>query len=169
MITSTTRLQSSVDVGVGSSLARAGVARRVPVLAVLVCVMLGALLHQSLGSGGRVSASVAGSHVESQAGLLSLPLAAQGPVSSALGRDQAAYRINGLLARNPAQRLSAQFGRSGVSITTGSTRFAISLKGFGRGQTLRALPPVSPTASANRVSYARGSVGKWAAGVGAGF
>jgi hypothetical protein len=99
--------------------------------------------------------------VESQAGLLSLPSAAQGPVSSALGRDQAAYRIAGLVAHNPAQWLSARFGRSGVVIRTASVRFAMSLKGFGRGEVLQSVAVVSPVASANRVSYARGAVREW--------
>jgi trimeric autotransporter adhesin len=95
------------------------------------------------------------------AGLLSLPAAAQAPVSAALGRDQAAYRIRGLVARNPAQRLAAQFGRSGVAVTAGSARFAIALKAFGRGGVLRALAAVSPVARADRVSYARGPVREW--------
>jgi FG-GAP repeat len=100
-----------------------------------------------------------------RAGLLSLPAAAQAPVSAALGRDQAAYRIRGLVARNPAQRLAARFESSGVAITAGSTRFAIALKAFGRPSSLRALPPVSPVASADRVSYAHGPVREsWANG-----
>jgi hypothetical protein len=90
-----------------------------------------------------------------------LPVAAQGPVSAALGSDQAAYRFDGLVARNPAQRLSARFGRSGVAIAAGSARFAISLKAFGRGDALHALAPVSPVASADRVSYSRGSLREW--------
>jgi FG-GAP repeat len=164
VIALTSRSQPSLDIGVGGRfpiVGGASVSRRVLVAIALACLAFAGVLYVGLARERRPAASVAGSHVESQASLLSLPLAAQGQVSSALGRDQAAYRINGLLARNPVQRLSAQFGRSGVSITTGSTRFAISLKGFGRGQALRTLAPVSPTASANRVSYARGSVREW--------
>jgi hypothetical protein len=95
------------------------------------------------------------------ASLLSLPAAAAGPVSAALGRDEAAYRIRGLVANNPAQRLSARFGRSRVAVTAGSARFAIALKAFGRGGALRALAAVSPVARADRVSYARGPVREW--------
>ena len=105
--------------------------------------------------------SDASSHPVSRTGLSSLPLAAQGPVSAGLGRDDAVYRINGLVARNPAQRFSARFDRAGVAVTTGSTQVAISLKAFGRGATLRTLQPVSPVASANRVSYAYGSLREW--------
>jgi hypothetical protein len=88
-------------------------------------------------------------------------MAARGPVSAALGRDQTAYRLDGLVAHNPAQRLSARFGRSGVVVRTASTRFAISLKGFGRGEALQPLAVVSPVASANRVSYAHGALREW--------
>jgi hypothetical protein len=100
----------------------------------------------------------AGTH---SAGLLSLPAAAQAPVSAALGRDEAAYQIHGLVARNPAQRLVARFGRSGVAVTAGSARFGIALEAFGRPDALRALAPASPVASADRVTYARGPVSEW--------
>jgi FG-GAP repeat len=94
-------------------------------------------------------------------GLLSLPAAAQGPVSAALGRDQAAYHIRGLVAHNPAQRLAARFGRSGVAITAGRTRFAVALTAFGRADALRPLAAVSPVASSDQVSYTRGPVREW--------
>jgi FG-GAP repeat len=90
-----------------------------------------------------------------------LPAAAQAPVSAALGRDQAAYRINGLVARNPAQRLVARFGHSGVAVTAGSARFGIALEAFGRPNALRALAPGSPVARSDRVTYARGPVHEW--------
>jgi hypothetical protein len=96
-----------------------------------------------------------------RADLLSLPAAAAGPVSAALGRDQAAYRIQGLVANNPAQRISARFGRSGVAVTAGSTRLAISLAAFGRRSALWALPAVRPVLRAGRVDYARRPVREW--------
>jgi hypothetical protein len=109
-----------------------------------------------------VLTGLAGAHrSRAPVGLLSLPTAAQDSVSAALGRDQAAYHIRGLVARNPAQRLAAQFARSGVAVTAGSARFAIALKAFGRGGVLRALPPGLPVARADRVSYARGPVREW--------
>jgi hypothetical protein len=67
-----------------------------------------------LGSSGTSLAATA-SHVASR-GLSSLPAAARGPISAALGADDSQYRIVGLSARNPAQGLSASFGRSGVTI-----------------------------------------------------
>jgi hypothetical protein len=93
--------------------------------------------------------------------LLSLPAAAQAPISATLGRDQAAYRLHGLVAHNPAQRLAARFSRSGVTVTAGSTRFAMVLEAFGRVNALRALAPGRPVASADRVAYARGPVREW--------
>jgi hypothetical protein len=140
---------------------RSAVSRRMPAAIVLMCLVLGVALSQGLGSTSRTVASGVRTHPAPQAGLSSLPLAAQGPVSAALGGEEAAYRIEGLAARNPAQRFSARFGRSGVSITAPSARFAISLKAFGRGRTPAALAPVSPmtpVASADRVSYARGAL-----------
>jgi IPT/TIG domain/FG-GAP repeat len=163
MITSTSRLQPS-DVGAGARSASTPIAARpvrVLAAAALLCLALFALLNQSLGSGSRPVASVVRSRVESRDGLLSLPAGARGPVSAALGRDQAVYRLDGLVARNPAQGLVARFGRSGVSITAGSASFDIGLRAFGRGSALRALPAVAPVASASGVSYARGSVREW--------
>src|SRR3984957_18354920 len=162
------RLQPSPDLGVPARSAvttrRVAVSGRV-LLALplaLACLMLGVALHQGLsGSGSRTIASGTGSHAISREGLLSLPAAAQAPISAALGRDQAAYRIHRLVAHNPAQRLRARFGRSGVAVTAGSARFAIALKAFGRPSSLRPLAASSPVASADRVTYARGPVREW--------
>jgi hypothetical protein len=164
VIALTSRLQPSVDVATGGGSAVAGrvmVPRRALVVVALACLAFSGVLY--VGVAGHWGSAVSGARSRgwSREGLLSLPLAAQGPVSAALGHDQAAYRISGLVAHNQAQHLSAQFGRSGVSITTGSTRFAIALKGFGRGEALQPLAAVAPMASANRVSYVRGSVREW--------
>ncbi len=160
----TSRLQPSPDLVVASrstGISGAMVSRRWLVAIVLSCLTLGLMLHQGLGGASRPAEAGVGAHAASPVGLLSLPVAAQGSVSAALGRDQAAYRIEGLAAHNPAQRLSARFGRSGVAITAGSTQFAISLKAFGRGSALMALSPVSPVAGSDRVSYAHGSLREW--------
>jgi FG-GAP repeat len=69
--------------------------------------------------------------------------------------------MRGLVAHNPAQRLTARFGRAGVTIRAGRGRFAITLQAFGRAGTLRPLAAVSPVASSDRVSYARGPVREW--------
>src|SRR5438309_1260882 len=61
-------------------------------------------------------------HTPSRGGLMSLPLAARGPVSAALGRDERSYRVLGLRARNPAQGLGMAFSRAGVTLATGKAR-----------------------------------------------
>jgi hypothetical protein len=158
------RLQPSPDLVVASrstGTSGAVVSRRALVAIALASLTLGLMLHQGLGGVSRPAGDGVGAHAASPAGLLSLPAAAQGSVSAALGRDQAAYRIEGLAAHNPAQRLSARFGRSGVAITAGSTQFTISLKAFGRGSAPMALSAVSPVASSDRVSYAHGSLREW--------
>jgi len=38
-------------------------------------------------------------------GFTTIPVAARGPVSAAIGRHRAAYRVDTLRARNPVQRL----------------------------------------------------------------
>jgi hypothetical protein len=88
-------------------------------------------------------------------------MVARGPVSSALGRDQAGYRLDGLTAHNPAQGLSARFGRSAVAIRSDSAHFDLALRAFGRGSVLRALPRVAPVASVSGVSYQRGGLREW--------
>ncbi len=92
------------------------------------------------------------------ANLLSVPAAAAAPVSAALGRDDPAYRLHGLAATNPAQRLSARFVPAGAVITAGSARFSIGLRAFGRGPALRRLPALAPIADGTEVSYRRGAL-----------
>lgn len=167
-------LQPSPDLGPATRpvTARGSLAPRRLLLALALAslalgvMLFGVVLDHGFGGASQPVAPGVRAHSYSRDGLLSLPLAAQGPVSAALGRDQTAYRIHGLMAHNPAQRFSARFGRSGVtittgSVTTGSAQFAISLQAFGRGSAPAALSPVSPVASADRVSYARGSLHEW--------
>ena len=90
--------------------------------------------------------------------LRSLPAAAASPVSAALGRDSPAYGVHGLAATNAAQRLSARFGRAGVTITAGSTTFGMSLKGFGRGSALRTIRAATPKATGSEVAYRQGAL-----------
>ena len=92
---------------------------------------------------------------------MSLPLAARGPVSAALGHDERDYRVLGLRARNPAQGLGMAFSRAGVTVAAGKTRFHLSLIAYGRGGTLRRVDRVSPQVLANRVAYPHGGVREW--------
>ena len=162
-------LQPSPDLGLTTRpvTARRSMAPRRLLLALALAslalgvLLFGVVLDHGFGGASQPVASGVRAHSYSQSGLLSLPLAAQGPVSAALGADQPAYRIHGLTARNPAQRFSARFGRSGITITTGSARFAISLQAFGRIGAMQQLGAVVPSARTNRVEYARGGLQEW--------
>jgi len=92
---------------------------------------------------------------------MSVPLAARGPVSAALGRDERGYRMLGLRARNPAQGLLVAFSRAGVTVAAGETRVHLSLVAYGHGGALRRVGRVSPEELANRVAYPHGSVREW--------
>jgi hypothetical protein len=94
-------------------------------------------------------------------GLTSLPLAAQGPVSAALGQAAQAYRLEGLRAVNPAQHLHARFSRRGATVASDTAQLGMALSAYGHGSTLRRLGPAAPRASANRVRYAHGALTEW--------
>jgi hypothetical protein len=88
-------------------------------------------------------------------------MAAQGPVSAALGADQPAYRISGLRAANPAQRLSLRFSAGGVSVASGATRLRLGLAGVGRPRAMHTVQPVSPRVTGNRATYPHRGVSEW--------
>jgi hypothetical protein len=88
-------------------------------------------------------------------------VAAQGPVSAALGRDEQAYRLTGLQVANPAQHLRAGFSRRGAMIVSGRARLGMTLSGFGYASALTPLRSINPRASAGRVRYAEGSLTEW--------
>ncbi|MFL5830883.1 MAG: FG-GAP repeat protein, partial [Solirubrobacteraceae bacterium] len=94
-------------------------------------------------------------------GLSAFPLAAQGPVSAALGRAGDDYRVVALRARNPAQRLRATFSPAGARVASGSATIGLRLDGYGRGGQLRRVGKTVPRVAANRVDYAHDSVGEW--------
>jgi hypothetical protein len=151
-----------------SSSEPAGVSWRALVTAVALSSLLAIALVQSLPGVHRSPATVraAGRSAGfSHEGLLSLPLAAQGPVSATLGAHAPVYRASavsgGFAAMNPAQRLTSRFDRQGISLSSGTTRVALSLQAVGYGGSLRALAGVAPSAKANRVLYAHGSLSEW--------
>jgi len=110
---------------------------------------------------GLLSRSSAGSLPPARHGLTSLPAAAQGPVSAALGRDEQAYRLVGLRALNPAQRLRVSFSGRGVAVASSGARFSMALSAYGYAGALRPSHAVTPRVSANRVSYDRGALSEW--------
>jgi hypothetical protein len=145
---------------------RVGVSRRHLVAAALAALALAYALSHALGAGHRSLAPVVRHRpARPQPGLSSLPPAAQGPISAALGADDPAYHVNassgGFEAANPAQRLTERFGSSGVVVRSGKTRVGLSLRAIGYGSSLAALPAASPDAKANRVTYVYPGLTEW--------
>jgi hypothetical protein len=103
----------------------------------------------------------AGPTTTTRHGLTSLPVAAQGPVSIALGRQAPAYRVKGLEAVNSAQHLRAGFTRDGVNVASGEARLGMALSAYGYASTLESVGSALPRARANRVSYAHGALTEW--------
>ena len=176
----------AVPVGDGSALgARLGLPWRVLAASLLLLVVLGGVLHETL-AGGRASVAPAGfrasSHLRAGAsahrkGLSSLPLPAQGPISDALGAESPAYRVRafrgGFRVASPAQHLSTSFASSGISVSSGSARVGLSLRRRG----LRALaasawrdrPPGEGQPGLLCARRPQRMVCEWAAGPGAGL
>jgi hypothetical protein len=112
-----------------------------------------ALLVLARGEAGRTS--------RNGPGLAVLPLAAQGPVSAALGREKPAYEVIGLRARNPRQHLRIGFSSAGVTVATGGARLGLALAAYGYASALRSVGSIIPRASLNRVSYSDGPLREW--------
>jgi FG-GAP repeat len=133
--------------------------------AALLALAVGAAAHESLPGRRSVDAAHVRAHRFSRAGLQSLPLAAQGPVSAALGAEGQAYRVSRLggrfTASSPVQHLSTSFTRVGVSVRSGTTKVGLSLLAVGYGSTLAPLAQVAPSAHANRVLYRHPGLDEW--------
>jgi hypothetical protein len=110
------------------------------------------------------AAGPAAAHARPQAGR-PLPVAAWGPLSRALGRDDPAYRAaataRGLTAANPAQRLRAWFAGGGVLVRSGPLAVGLGLRGAGFGPRLAAVPTAAPVAAGNRVTFRYGRISEW--------
>jgi DNA-binding beta-propeller fold protein YncE len=100
-----------------------------------------------------------------RASLLSLPQAAQGPASRALGADDPAYSLrasNGAFAgASPTQHFNMRFDRSGVSLSSLKAHVGLSLSAVGYAGSLSALPPVTPHAKGNLITYAHPGLSEW--------
>jgi FG-GAP repeat len=129
----------------------AGVAAAIGCLAALGCVAAFVAL-----SGAPARPVAAARH-----GLSSLPAAAQSPISAALGRDEPAYSVLSLHARNPAQQLRVAFSPRGVTVASGEARLGMALTAYGYASALKPLASIAPRASGNRVSYRRRSLTEW--------
>jgi IPT/TIG domain/FG-GAP repeat len=132
--------------------------------ALAVLARVAAPLAPSLRPGIRGKVAVRASirtHRSSARTQLAVPLAAEGPISAALGGDEAAYRVSGLHASNRAQRMQLRFSPHGVTLSSGPTRLSLALQGVGRGNALHRPGMADPLAISNRVSYARGTLREW--------
>ena len=113
---------------------------------------------------GAAGSRSGGRHV-SAGGLGSLPVAAQGPVSRALGAESPEYRVrsgrSGLSAGSGVHGLRMGFGRSGVVVGLGSSRLTLRLAAVGYGDRLHSLGEVTPRSRGNSVSYVRAGVDEW--------
>jgi hypothetical protein len=131
----------------------------------LLALVLGTAVHESFPGGRSVGAAHVRAHGFSHAGLLSLPVAARGPVSAALGAEGRAYRVSRsggrFTASSPVQRLSASFTRSGMSVRSGPTEVGLGLLAVGYGSALAPLAQVAPSAHANRVLYRHPGLDEW--------
>ncbi len=119
----------------------------------LGCATLPGATHARVATHARASA-VRGADA-------SLPLLAQGPVSAALGRADPAYRVRGLRASNPRQRLRVEFSRRGVTVASRAAHFSVTLSAYGYASALRPARSPVPDVNANRVSYTEGALTEW--------
>jgi hypothetical protein len=133
--------------------------------AVLLALAVGAAVHEGFPGRRAVGATHVRAHGLSYAGLLSLPVAAQGPVSATLGAEGQAYRVSRrggrFTASSPVQHLSASFTRSGVSVRSGIAEAGLSLLAVGYGSTLAPVAQVAPSAHSNRVLYQYPGLDEW--------
>jgi hypothetical protein len=94
-----------------------------------------------------------------------LQWAAGGAISNSLGRDQPAFHVatrsGGLIANNPAQRLTASFGDQGVLVRSGSATFGLRLLSYGAGRHPTPVAATAPRAAANRVVYSHAAITEW--------
>ncbi|HTY97271.1 MAG TPA: hypothetical protein VMB91_09545 [Solirubrobacteraceae bacterium] len=93
-------------------------------------------------------------------------MAARAVASGALGAGSASYRVGAradgdFAAYNPAQRLSATFGATGVQVAAGGTTVGLQTVAAGFGASPGTLAGSSPRASSNRVSYSHPGIDEW--------
>jgi hypothetical protein len=149
--------------------AGAAVSGRMLVAAGLLSVLLGGVVfervdHQRAGVFA-ASSDASSRTLAAHKGLMSLPVSAQGPISAALGAGSPTFRVRasdgGFRATSRPQHIQARFDRSGVVLDSGAVELSLSTRAIGYGTSLRALEPVAPSATANRVSYVRGGMSEW--------
>ena len=97
--------------------------------------------------------------------LSSLPATAQGPISSALGRDDSRYwfqaNAGSFHAENPNHALDVDFTAQGADVHSQGGRWGLALRSYGYGDDRIAVKRVAPQANANRVEYRRAGLTEW--------
>jgi hypothetical protein len=172
MTTWTNRLQPSPGVPAWSAITTRGTALPARVLIALALAalalgvaMFGVVLDHGFGGTSRPAASGVRAHSYSREGLLSLPLAAQGPVSAALGANSRAYLVTpaagGFRAASPGQHLALGFTRGGVSVASGQGLLGLGLRAVGYGATLQPVEAVTPHLEGDHVVYSHPGVSEW--------
>jgi hypothetical protein len=139
---------------------RAVIPLRAALLAASLSLLLSLALIELLAGGHAASSPAA-----ARDGLASLPAAAQGPVSAALGREGSSYRVHvargGFEAVSAGQRLHSHFTSGGVQLSSGAASVGLGLGAIGYGEALGAVEPVAPRADGNRVLYTHSQVAEW--------
>jgi hypothetical protein len=135
---------------------------RALLLAAIVCTSVGGVVAQLRG--GEPSGLAIGT--PPQKSLAALPLAAEGPVSAAVGAGRMAFRVSPLgagtfAAHNARQELGARFSRSGVTVSSHALRLSLRLRSIAYGDSVRPVAPIEPVANGNRVTYAHPGVSEW--------
>src|SRR5438874_6781002 len=123
----------------------------------------------STGSASRRAAPLSRPTDHAAGGLLSLPAAARLPISAALGASDHAYWVGAgghpPEAVNRAQRLRVRFERAGVLVSSRGMRLRIGpAKIAGQaaaGATGAGAAGETPSVSANRATYRRGTLSEW--------
>ena len=92
-------------------------------------------------------------------------MAAQGPVSAALGADDPDYRVHlrkqGLYALSPSQRFRVSFTRAAMSVASRHGWLSMTLAGISAGGLTQRLRSSAPRGHGNRVAYLAGGVTEW--------
>jgi trimeric autotransporter adhesin len=133
---------------------------------VLFSLCLGGGVFESVTAKRAEPLAAAHSRVAAHTGLSSVPVAAQGVVSAALGAHSPSYQVSrvssrGLEARSVTEGLRMRFGLSGVEVRSGEGEVGLGLRAVGYGASARAVRAVAPTARANRVTYGRAGISEW--------
>jgi FG-GAP repeat len=120
-------------------------------------------------AGASLARSAAGAHARGsnagRAGLVGLPASARGPVSRALGAGSSSYRVSpiagGLQAVNVPQRLHVRFDPAGAQVRSDGLQLKLGTPILAGAHARESLEDVAPSASANRVTYARAQLSEW--------